>query len=447
MRAIVRTSVWAFVVAVAACSSKTPTSDFGTGDDAGTTTGDGSAGDDSGSTGDDSGNIHLHNDGGDAANVISNCQITDPNADMDHDGWSPAQGDCNDCDPNVNPGAIDVLSTNDGGTPTWGDEDCSGVPGDSAKPCDMGLALDDTDPFDAAKSIELCAKAGATDRKFGVLSAAYVRADGTPFASPGLQVGIQNAFGTNVHVQGGSNMLALSSGHARTVGQTGACNGISCQTNLTGTPPTGFPQDDPACPPTRAIADDVALELSIRAPTNATGYSFTFKFYSFEFPDWVCDTAGYNDQFVAIVTPAPMGAWPPGAQSGNISFDGNMHPVSVNMGFFDACDPATSNRFAVHCRAGDGGNCPATPNPYCPLGLGEVQGTGFDVWHTTVGPSGGTRWLVTKAPVKGGDTVKIRFAIWDAGNAKFDSTVLVDDFQWIATPGVTVGTTPIPAPR
>src|SRR3954447_1814232 len=32
------------------------------------------------------------------------CAIADPNADQDHDGWSPNQGDCNDCDPNVNPG-------------------------------------------------------------------------------------------------------------------------------------------------------------------------------------------------------------------------------------------------------------------------------------------------------------------------------------------------------
>src|SRR5262249_52535417 len=32
----------------------------------------------------------------------------DPNVDGDGDGWTGAQGDCNDCDPNVNPGAIEV---------------------------------------------------------------------------------------------------------------------------------------------------------------------------------------------------------------------------------------------------------------------------------------------------------------------------------------------------
>lgn len=422
-----------------ACSAKGPTSDFGTGaPDAGSTpTADGGGG----GTGDDGGVPNIGQDGG----STGHCQSTDPNADMDHDGFTPMQGDCNDCDPNVNPGAIDVLSHPDGGTPTWGDEDCSGTPGDSAKPCDQGLALTDVDPNDGAKAIELCAKATASDRKYGVLSAAYVRANGTAFTNPNLQVGIQSAFGSNVHVQGGQNMLVLSTGHARTVGQTGACNAISCQTNPTGTPPTGFPQDDPACPPTRAIADDIALELKIRVPTNAAGYSFSFKFYSFEFPDWVCDTHGYNDQFIALVTPPPMGSYvPPGSPGGNISFDGNMHPVSVNLGFFDACDPATPTRFATHCRSG-GGTCPATPSPYCPLGVGDLASTGFDTWHGTTGPAGATRWLQTQAPAKPGTEITIRFAIWDAGNAQFDSTVLIDDFQWLAS--AAVGTVPIPSPK
>jgi hypothetical protein len=383
----------------------------------------------------------------DAAPPQGTCTITDPNADQDHDGFSPNQGDCNDCDANVNPGAIDVLHPGDGGAPTWGDEDCDGKPGDSAQTCDQGLALTDVDATHAANAIELCGKASASDKKLGVLSAAYVRADGTAFA-PGTQVALEPDFGANVHAQAGQNMLVLSTGHARTVGQTDACNGISCQINATGTAPTGFPQDDPACPPTKVISDDVALELKVRAPTNATGYSFSFKFHSFEFPDWVCDKAGYNDQFVALVTPPPKGAYvPSGSTAGNISFDGNNHPVSVNLGFFDVCDPSSPQRFAQHCKSG-GGTCPATPSPYCPLGLNELQGTGFDVWHSTVGPAGATRWLQTQAPVQGGAEITIRFAIWDAGNAQYDSTVLIDDFQWIATAGtIAVGTTPVPVPK
>jgi hypothetical protein len=424
----------------AACSGGGPRSGFSSDGPDGGGSGGGSGSGSGGSFGDD-GSVGSFGDG-QSGLPNANCNVTDPNADMDKDGWSPNAGDCNDCDPNVNPGAVDVLHQVDGGMPVWGDEDCSGTPGDNAKPCDMGLALDDVVPGDAAKAIELCATATMSDRKYGVLSAAYVRADGTA-SSPTLQVGIQSAFGSNVHVQGGQNMLAMSSGYARTVGQPGACNGISCQTNATGTPPTGFPQDDPACPPTMAIADDVALELQIRVPTNASGYAFNFKFYSFEFPDWVCDTSGYNDQFLALVSPAPMGSYvPAGSMFGNISFDSNNHPVSVNMGFFDVCDPTTPSRFASHCISG-GGTCPPLPSPYCPLGTGDLAGTGFDVWHSTVGPAGATRWLKTQAPATPGSIITVRFSIWDAGNPLFDSTVLVDNFQWLATGGgVAVGTTP-----
>ena len=436
----------AVVVAVAAgCSSGSNQGGFTDGVDGGASSNSSSGSSSSGSGGTlGDGAVGNFGDGqaGSSGGTVQ-CNVTNPDADMDMDGWTPNQGDCNDCDPNVNPGAIDVLHSVDGGTPVWGNEDCSGMPGDNAMPCDQGLALGDLVAGDGAKAIELCATASMTDRKYGVLSAAYVRADGTAFPTVAAQVGIESAWGTNVKVQGGQNMLAMSSGYSRSVGQTGACNGISCQTNATGTPPPGFPQDDPACPPTKAIADDVALELQIRVPTNATGYSFNFKFYSFEFPDWVCDTSGYNDQFVALVSPPPTGSYvPTGSTFGNISFDSNNHPVSVNMGFFDACDPTTPARFASHCISG-GGVCPSIPSPYCPLGVNDLAGTGFDVWHSTVGPAGATRWLKTQAPAQPGSVITVRFAIWDAGNSQFDSTVLVDNFQWIATGGtVAVGTTP-----
>ena len=127
-------------------------------------------------------------------------------------------------------------------------------------------------------------------------------------------------------------MLVISAGHARVPGQPGACGSNSCMTSGKGTAPPGFPQDNPACPPSKTIDDDVGLQLQIRMPTNATGYSFAFKFYSEEYPYYVCDS--YNDQFIALVSPAPMGSI-----NGNISFDSKNNPVSVNLGFFDVCDP------------------------------------------------------------------------------------------------------------
>ena len=69
-----------------------------------------------------------------------------------------------------------------------------------------------------------------------------------------------------------------------------------------------------------------------------------------------------------------------GAINGNLIFDPkNNNPVSSIFSFITACDPSQSSFYAQDC-VFSGGTCPATPNPYCPTGVGQLQGTGFDVW-------------------------------------------------------------------
>jgi hypothetical protein len=337
----------------------------------------------------------------------NSCQ-TDPNADEDGDGFSVVQGDCNDCDANVNPGAVEVEITEPdmmGVVPEPADEDCDGLIDNVAPPCDAGLALDSIDPYEGAAAIGLC-KVSAGVGDWGIIDAQYTRANGNALNAP-LQHGLMGTFGPNVSPLEGDNLLVLSSGRGRIPGQANACGSLSCPGSGASVAPPGFPQDVPACPGDTAIYDDIALEVTLRAPTNATGYAFSFDFYSFEYPEWVCTE--FNDQFIALVDPPP-----PGSINGNISFDAMTNPVSVNIAFFEVC-------------AG------------CPLGTAELQGTGFDVWND----SGATSWLATTAPVDGGEIVTIRFAIWDTGDQLWDSTTLVDNFRWIADGGtVTVGTTP-----
>lgn len=349
----------------------------------------------------------------------------DPNVDGDGDGFTPAEGDCDDCDPTVNPGAIEV-ATPPGGMPV--DEDCDGKVDNVAPPCDMNLALDDVNAADGAKAIDLCATATMNDKHWGVISALYTRANGNMFM-PGVQVGLMDAFGPNVHVQNGSAMLALSSGASRAPNQPGACGSQTCMNNAGGMPPAGFPQAVPGCTLSPTINDDVALDLSIRAPANATGYSFDFRFFTFEFPAWVCTQ--FADQFVAIVNPAPAGA-----VSGNVSFDAMMLPMSANVSLVDCCDPVGAPLFAKNCAMPN--MCPKAPNPYCPNGVNALQGTGFDIW-ASANESGATSWLTTVVPVKGGDVFDIRFTIWNGGDQALYSTVLVDDFAWItaAPPALT----------
>ena len=364
--------------------------------------------------------------------------------DQDKDGWSKLDGDCNDCDANVNPGAIEVKITmpqGDAGIPDPADEDCDGTADNVAPLCDTGLALADVDPADAAKAIDLCqttteSPASKKDRKWGVLSSTYVGADGVSPRVPGLQVGLLDKFGMNVKTRLGASMLGLSSGFMRAQGQPGTCANIvsprSCTTPDSNPPPVapaGFPQPVPGCPVATAIHDDIALQVKLRSPTNATGYKFNFKFYSYEFPEYVCSS--FNDQFIALVSPPPMGSI-----NGNISFDSGNHPVSVNIAFFDVCDPSSIGLFGSQSP-----NKPLiAPNPYCPKGKSDLLGTYMD-GTTNMYYAGATSWLETSAPVKGGDDVTIRFAIWDTGDHNLDSSVLIDAFQWIANGGtVKVGT-------
>jgi hypothetical protein len=397
-------STLAFVVVAAAC-------DAGGGSvfDGDDSAGPGTGGTNAGGTGSGNGNVGGDfNPVGSGGNTNNDC-INDPNVDDDMDGATEMQGDCNDCDPNTGPGAIEVETDRMDPMAEPADEDCDGVVDEPFAECDAGLAIDDGDPLNAARALELCAIATPGGVDWGVLSANYVRANGAP-ATAGVYSGLIDTFGPNVPPRFGQRMLGLSSGHARSASQPNACGSLSCTVLGGGTAPPGFPQNVPNCPVGSAINDDIGLEVQLRAPTNASGYAFEFTFYTFEYPEWVCDL--YNDQFIALVTPPPMGAI-----GGNISFDSMANPVSVNVAFFEVC-------------AG------------CTLGTAELQGTGFDVWND----AGATGWLVTQAPIDGGEEFTIRFAIWDTQDALWDSTVMIDNFQWIADSGmpIDVGTVPVP---
>jgi hypothetical protein len=175
----------------------------------------------------------------------------------------------------------------------------------------------------------------------------------------------------------------------------------------------------------------VGLEVVLVAPTNAKGFSFNFDFFTYEWPGFVCSM--YNDFFVALLLPFPMGQ-----TDGNISFDSMGNPVSVNNAFLEVCGCVTNP--PNPCQAG-GKMFP------CSLGDMPLVGTGFGK-DTAGSDHGSTYWLETKAPVKPHQQITVRWAVYDSGDGVLDTTTLVDNFQWIATAGtVTVGTTPVEQPK
>ncbi|MCA9658363.1 MAG: hypothetical protein KC486_08465, partial [Myxococcales bacterium] len=73
-------------------------------------------------------------------------------------------------------------------------------------------------------------------------------------------------------------------------------------------------------------------------------------------------------------------------------------------------------------------------------------GTGFDVNASACGyngyTGGGTGWLTMSGNVTPGETMEIRFTIWDTGDSVWDSLVLLDSWEWsvqAAQPGIQPG--------
>lgn len=349
--------------------------------------------------------------------------MTGPNLDLDQDGWTPAQGDCNDCNAQVNPAAIEASGN-------ASDDDCDGIIDNVSPACDQGLALADNDPMSAAKAVELC-KVATGPKGWGVTSAKWVSPDGSPApvsANYDLGHGLLGTFGPNVHVQAGQRMLALSSGTARQPTDPGYQSVGGFDKGLTSSSPPGFPQALASCPGvvTGVPHDGVALEVALRAPSNAHGFSFDFNVFTYEWPAYTCSQ--FNDLFLALLSPVPAGL-----ADGNISFDTNGDYIGPNSSLLEVCN----------CM--NGPPCLAGGKSFsCSLGDQGLVGTGFDDAMQGHGSSG---WLTSTAPVTPGQPITMRWTTYDSGDGILDSTALVDHWQWIVAPGAQVGTTRIAMPK
>lgn len=365
-----------------------------------------------------------------------------PGDDADRDGYAVSDGDCDDCKPGVNPGAFDLA---DNGV----DDDCSGRADDEPKSCDDQLAVDG-DAALAAKALGICRTtsrlAEGSDRTWGLIGARFVYPDGTttslaPDAAMDCQAqdeapnplshGILSAFGPNVAAREGGTFLVLSSGVARagTVELDGArgsspAGAFMCTRSRV---PVGFPPesyatcgDELASPPgvlqdPSSAYDGIALELELRAPTNARGLSFDFDFYNFEYPQFVCSS--FNDAFAALTFPSGGSS----VTAQNIAFDSQRNPIGVNNGFVEVCNPFDYS--------GTKNGLPFTRSFTCRYGTAELAATGFDS-EEFGGPHAATGWLTTHTNVVPGALFVLRLAIWDAGDEWRDSSVLIDNFRW-----------------
>jgi hypothetical protein len=354
-------------------------------------------------------------DGTGGAQGNTNCSTnntgTDPDKDYDGDGF-PLKVDCNECDPNVNAGAYDFPGNNI-------DEDCDGTPDNEAADCDDGLDMTGTDALDGARAIGLC-KQATDDTMWGVVEAKWVKPDGSP-QSVAAGEGVLTQFGVNAPQAGGS-MLAISSGSARQPTDSGYKNVSGWDKGYTSGTPAGYPTDSPACAGSvfgglggfGGAHDGAALQVKIRVPSNAKSFKFQQNFFTYEYPNYICSE--FNDFFVAMMDPKPAGL-----PDGNIAFDQDGNPISVNNSLLQVCTSQNAG----------GKTFP------CPLGPSSLAKTGFES-HAATG------WLTTTTPVDDvrGKEITLTWAIWDQGDGVLDSTALVDDFSWSVDPASGTQTLP-----
>jgi hypothetical protein len=377
---------------------------------------------------------------------------TDEDPDEDGDGWTKCGGDCCDfvgpacLNPElVNPGAFEVPGN-------MVDDDCDNNVDNLLPACDQGLASNSNTGNDYAKAIDLCQftteNPPQNQKKWGVISTTITRADGAGAAS-GNAKSIRTGFGTGGIVpQKNSNLAVFSTGNAADQNdnnpgffdfQTGNDNGANSAAPADWLAANGnqFP-NAPGCPGpgSNTAFNSIMMKIRIRVPTNAKSFNVQMHFFSAEWPEYAC--TAFNDLFVTLID--SQGAGNPADKNIAIYTTPQMQkfPVGVNIA------KAAPGLF-TECQNGPAG-CIGTQFNYnnCSAGVGPLAGTGFQVTNdagcganNTTG--GGSGWLKMAGNVKGGETMEIRFAIWDVGDGVWDSLVLLDDWEWslqASQPGV-----------
>jgi putative metal-binding protein len=374
--------------------------------------------------------------------------------DADGDGWTTCDGDCcdspQDC-PNpaqVNPGAFEVPANQV-------DDDCDGTVDNIAGSCDGGLASDTSTVLDYAKALDLCQTTTESpptlaDKTWGVISAELLLASGTGTPAPASSA-IRPSFGSSAVPQAGSSMVVLSTGNAAAPADANPPY-VSFQPGQNAATSSAAPADwlalnggafpnAPGCPVASSTTanDPVMLKVRVRVPTNARSFSVSSFFYSAEYPEWVC--SAFNDVFVTLLDSTFV---PGNGETGNpidknIAFysapGGFVYPVGVNLAYGNTGLFAQCVNGSTGCASGSN---PAGTVTTC-VGTNLLAGTGFDLAdagncdaQSLLG--GGTGWLTMSGNVAPGETIDVRFAIWDTGDHGYDSLVLLDHWVWSTTP-------------
>jgi hypothetical protein len=333
------------------------------------------------------------NANGNGDGIDNNCnQYVDEgclNSDADGDGYTVGQGDCDDTDATVNPAAYEVPGNNK-------DDNCDGRV-DEPTECDCTGTFNPEDINSYVNALELCNTPQIQNAALNGSSKSR---------------GIFKEFGNyKPRVASSCNFVILS---------TGPAGSKDPQNNYTASDlfvdyspnPANYPENPGKQYEPDEVYDYTEIRMSLLVPTNAKSFSFDFVFLTSEYPEYSCTE--YNDTFIA---------WLKSTQyKGNISFDGNHNTIQVNSAFFGA-DPAElagtgydTLQYGIDCESSGGRSGCTMPT------IGSSCTTG-----------GTTGWLTTTSPVEPGEMIDLTFSIFDEGDHVLDSMVIIDYFRWEVT--------------
>ena len=259
------------------------------------------------------------------------------------------------------------------------DNNCNGQTDEvAATVCDANILT--SGDADFATAIDLCS--GVVSSTFTTLSDAKARS-------------IQPKFGPKNLPQLGNRLVALSTGVALPEDATAF---VAPQSGTDWGKSSAYPAGSSCKTPGTEAHDLVEWKLVLTVPASAHSLDFDFFYLSSEYPEYLASQ--FSDHLLVLLDSKSM--------KGNVLFDDTGDCFTATAGLFKVCKG-------------------------CPLGDALLAGTGYEQpdSSTTGGEiGGGTGWMTVGAPVTPGETITVRFLLFDEGDGIYDTTVLLDRFRW-----------------
>ena len=387
-------------------------SDDDTGDD------DSESDDDTGDddSGDDDDTVPADFDG-DGTPDGTDCDDNNPDLNhMDHDGdfWTSCDGDCDDYDPMLDPADWD----NDGYSTCDGDCDDADAAANPGLLEDAGDGIDNN--CDGQVDEPTICDCPSTPSWAAAMDVCLGLASETTFSS-GAQIGLLDSYGSAIAPQNGCLLLAM---HTGTLHEDPAQMGDQFNNGINEWDYTGASVvcGQPTSPGNDTKYDMAQVDLRLQVPASVNSFSVDFFFASSEYEEWVC--TDFNDTFEMFLESSALDpvAFPDhdgdGVPEGNIAFDANGLPITVNNNYFVVTDCITMNNLTG----------------FSGQGFTGITGTPCYGNNGSTNDAGATGWLTTTSPVTPGENITLRFSIWDEGDGIYDSVVFIDNFQWHLAP-------------